>query len=69
VIGGTVSARARDNIEVRPLVGGGGMAQATIGIRNTVTLGYAAAVERPKRALQERGLGVFSVIDTQQKRN
>ena len=43
------------------------MAQATIGIR--MTLGYAEAVERTKRALQERGFGVLSVIDTQQKRN
>jgi len=67
VIRGTVSAGAWDNIEVRPLVGGGGMAQATIGIR--MTLGYAEAVERTKRALQERGFGVLSVIDTQQKRN
>jgi uncharacterized protein (DUF302 family) len=43
------------------------MAQATIGIRKTVTLGYAEAVERTKHALQEQGFGVLSEIDMQQK--
>ena len=43
------------------------MAQASYGIRKTVTLGYAEAVERTKNALQEQGFGVLSEIDMQQK--
>lgn len=43
------------------------MAQASYGIRKTVTLGYTEAVERTKNALQEQGFGVLSEIDMQQK--
>ena len=43
------------------------MAHAPYGIRKTVTLGYAEAVERTKSALQEQGFGVLSEIDMQQK--
>jgi uncharacterized protein (DUF302 family) len=43
------------------------MAEASYGIRKTVTAGYAEAVERTKRALQEEGFGVLSEIDMQQK--
>jgi uncharacterized protein (DUF302 family) len=43
------------------------MAHAAYGIRKTLTLGYADAVERTKTALQEQGFGVLSEIDMQQK--
>ena len=39
------------------------MARAAYGIRTTLTLGYAEAVERTKNALQEQGFGVLSEID------
>ena len=53
VIRGTFLPGAGTNIGVRPLVRGRGvMAQATIGIRNIVALGYAEAVTRLERALQ-----------------
>ena len=37
------------------------------GIRTTVALAYADAVEKTKSALQEQGFGVLSEIDMQQK--
>ena len=43
------------------------MARGAYGIRKTLTLGYADAVERTKNALQEQGFGVLSEIDMQQK--
>lgn len=43
------------------------MAHTAYGIRKTVTLGYAEAVERTKSVLQEQGFGVLSEIDMQQK--
>ena len=43
------------------------MTHAAYGIRKTVTLGYAEAVEKTKDALQEQGFGVLSEIDMQQK--
>ena len=43
------------------------MAHSPYGIRTTVTLAYADAVEKTKRALQEQGFGVLSEIDMQQK--
>lgn len=43
------------------------MTHAPYGIRKTVTLGYAEAVEKTKDALQKEGFGVLSEIDMQQK--
>ena len=43
------------------------MAQAAYGIRKSVTLGYAEALEKTKEALQGQGFGVLSEIDMQQK--
>ena len=43
------------------------MANPPYGIRTTVALAYADAVEKTKRALQEQGFGVLSEIDMQQK--
>lgn len=37
------------------------------GMRRTVALPYAAAVEKTKEALQKQGFGVLSEIDIQQK--
>lgn len=43
------------------------MANPPYGIRKTVALAYADAVEKTKSALQEQGFGVLSEIDMQQK--
>lgn len=43
------------------------MSRSGYGIRKTVRLGYAEAVEKTKSALQNEGFGVLSEIDMQQK--